>query len=161
MQRGMLGKSNRMNKGRLAAEKAATFGYRLCADCCGPFRTRSIGGARYLLVVVDEFSSWTWVAPLQGLAQVHEHIEHIIEVRLHQRDDTTVTIFRSDGGKEFCNRKVDTILQRHGIERETTCPNTSYQNGKVERRIRTIFERVRTCLSDAGLPSGFWAEAAV
>lgn len=157
----MLGKSSRMNKGRLAAEKATTFGYRLCSDCCGPFRTRSVGGARYLLVVVDEFSSWTWVAPLYGLAQVHEHIEHIIEVRLHQRDDTTVTIFRSDGGKEFCNRKVDTILLRHGIERETTCPNTSYQNGKAERRIRTIFERVRTCLSDAGLPSGFWAEAAV
>ena len=157
----MLGKSHKTPKGRLAAEKATVFGYRLCADCCGPFRTLSVGGAKYLLVVIDEFSSWTWVTPIPALTVVHENIEHVVEVRLHQRDDTTVKIFRSDGGKEFCNRKVDAILMRHGIERETTCPNTSYQNGKAERRIRTIFERVRTCLSDAGLPPSFWAEAAV
>ena len=157
----MLGKSHKAPKGRLSAEKATTFGYRLCADCCGPFRTLSVGGAKYLLVVIDEFSSWTWAFPLTALTLVHEKLQHVIEIRLHQRDDTTVKIFRSDGGREFCNHKVDAILDRHGVERETTCPNTSYQNGKAERRIRTIFERVRTCLSDAGLSPGFWAEAAV
>jgi len=157
----MLGKSHKAAKGKLAADKAIAFGYRICADCCGPFRTRSIGGAKYLLVVIDEFSSWTWVAPVPALTTVHNSIEHIIEIRLHQRDDTTVKVFRSDGGSEFCNKYVDLLLNRHGIERETTCANTSYQNGKAERRIRTIFERVRTCLSDAGLSPGFWAEAAV
>ena len=106
----MLGKSHKMSKGRLSAEKATSFGYRLCADCCGPFRTLSVGGAKYLLVVIDEFSSWTWVTPLPSLTVVHENVEHVVEVRLHQRDDTTVKIFRSDGGKEFCNHKVDAIL---------------------------------------------------
>ena len=157
----MLGKSHKQAKRRLAADKATVFGHRLCADCCGPFRTRSIGGAKYLMVVVDEFSSWTWVTPVNALPAVPSNIEHLIEIRLHQRDDTTVKVFRSDGGTEFCNKQVDLILNKHAIERETTCANTSYQNGKAERRIRTIFERVRTCLSDAGLSPGFWAEAAV
>ena len=157
----MLGKARKSGKTRLTAEKATVFGYRLCADCSGPFRTISIGGAKYLLVVVDEFTAWTWVAPVSTLAIVDEKLTHIIEVRLHQRDDTLVKVLRSDGGTEFVNQRVNALLARHGIEREVTCANTSYQNGKAERRIRTVFERVRTCLSDAGLPAGFWAEAAV
>ena len=157
----MLGKTHRTSKHKLASDKATVFGYRLCADCCGPFHNLSISGSKYLLVVTDEFSSWVWVAPLKSLTTVHETLEHILEVRLHQRDDTTVKVFRSDGGREFINKKVDAILAKHGIEREVTCANTSYQNGKAERKIRTIFDRVRTCLSDGGLPTGYWAEAAV
>ena len=157
----MLGKTHRTAKGKLSTDKATTFGYRISADCCGPFRTQSISGAKYLLVVIDEFSSFTWVVPLPSLTTVDENLEHVIEVRLHQRDDTTVKVFRSDGGTEFVNQRVDLILAKHGIIREITCADSSFQNGKAERRIRTIFERVRTCLSDAGLPSGFWAEAAV
>ena len=55
------------------------------------------------------------------------------------------------------------IRDRHGVVREVTCANTSYQNGKAERRIRTLFDRVRTTLSDASLyvTRGFWADAAV
>ena len=157
----MLGKCHKVGKSRLTADKATTFGYRLCADCCGPFRTQSIGGAKYLMVAIDEFSSWTWGVPLRALTTVDEQLGRIIEVDLHQRDDTTLKVLRSDGGSEFVNQRVDALLLRHGVEREVTCPNTSYQNGKAERRIRTIFERVRTGLSDSGLPPGFWAEAAV
>ena len=59
----MLGKSHRASKNKLAAEKATKFGYRLAADCCGPFRNLSVSGAKYLLVIIDEFTSWTWVVP--------------------------------------------------------------------------------------------------
>ena len=157
----MLGKTQKAGKTRLTSDKAVVFGYRLCADCCGPFRTMSIGGAKYLLVVIDEFTAWTWVVSIRTLTVVDEMLTHIIEVSLHQRDDTLVKVLRSDGGTEFVNKRVHALLAKHGIEREVTCANTSYQNGKAERRIRTIFERVRTCLSDAGLSAGFWAEAAV
>jgi len=157
----MLGKAHRVAKNKLSAEKAQGFGLRICADCCGPFRTQSVGGAKYLLVVVDEFSGWAWGIPVPTLKDVKSRVTTIIEVRLHQRDDTTVKFFRSDGGKEFCNNDMNALLAKHSIERETTCPETSYQNGKAERKIRSIFEKVRTCLADSGLPPGFWADAAV
>ena len=48
----MLGKAHRAHKSRKAGHKAEEFAYRLCADCTGPFRTRSVGGCYYLLVVV-------------------------------------------------------------------------------------------------------------
>ena len=157
----LLGKSQKAPRGKESQHKAETFGYRLCADCSGPFRTQSIAGNKYLLVVVDEYSSWTWALPVASLTEVHENLRRIIEVALHQRDDTTVKVFRSDGGSEFTNKTVTALLDKHGIVREQTCPDTSYQNGKAERKIRTIFERVRSCLADSGLPPGFWADAAV
>ena len=157
----LLGKSHKAPRGKESQHKAETFGYRLCADCSGPFRTQSIAGNKYLLVVVDEYSSWTWALPVASLTEVSENLRRIIEVALHQRDDTTVKAFRSDGGSEFTNKIVTALLDKHGIVREQTCPDTSYQNGKAERKIRTIFERVRSCLADSGLPAGFWADAAV
>ena len=85
-----------------------------------------------------------------------------IEVCMHQRDDRVIKFFRSDGGTEFVNKIVNSLLAKHGIVRETTCTDSSYQNGKAERRIRTLFERIRTVLADAGvtLGVGFWGEAA-
>ena len=158
----MLGKAHRSAKGRKSEHKAVGFGFRLCADCTGPFRTRSVGGSYYLLVVIDEYSAWTWVAPMATLKQVPPRLTEIIEVDLHQRDDHAIKYFRSDGGGEFVNKHVNQLLHKHGIIRETTNRNSSFQNGKAERRIRTLFERVRTVLSDAGrnVSVGFWADAA-
>ena len=157
----LLGKSHKAPRSKQSQHKAETFGYRLCADCSGPFRTQSIAGNKYLLVVVDEYSSWTWALPVASLTEVPDNLRRIIEVALHQRDDTVVKVFRSDGGSEFTNKTVSALLDKHGIVREQTCPDTSYQNGKAERKIRTVFERVRSCLADSGLPAGFWADAAV
>ena len=159
----LLGKAHKAAKGRSATEKATRFAERLCADCSGPFRTQSIGGSKYLLVIIDEFSGWTWVFPLYTLKTVHERLQAVLEVDLHQRDDHFVKFFRSDGGTEFNNKAVDELLAKHGIVRETTCTGTSYQNGKAERRIRTVFDRVRTTLSDASahVSTGYWADAAV
>lgn len=111
----MLGKARRASKKRRAGEKATAFGTRLCADCSGPFRKRSVGGSLYLLVVVDEFSAWTWVVPMPSLKYVCDHLTTILETQLHQRDDHVVKFFRSDGGREFVNKKVDALLHQNGI----------------------------------------------
>ena len=159
----LIGKAHKAAKYRKGTEKAEGFGIRLCTDCTGPFRTLSISRNAYLLVIVDEHTAWTWAVPLKSLEEVCGHIASILEVDLHQRDDVVVKFFRSDGGTEFTNNRMKILLAKHGIVKETTCANTSYQNGKAERRIRTVFDRVRTTLSDAGnyLSAGYWAEAAV
>ncbi|WP_286497639.1 integrase core domain-containing protein, partial [Escherichia coli] len=46
-----------------------------------------------------------------------------------------------------------------GIKREFTAPYNPQQNGIAERMNRTIQEKVRSMLSNASLPNGFWAEA--
>jgi len=50
-------------------------------------------------------------------------------------------------------------MKDRGIHHETTSPYTPEQNGDAERQNRSIFDRVRTVLIDAGLPLSLFAEA--
>ena len=44
-------------------------------DLMGPTRTKSLGGKRHIMVVVDEFTRYTWVILLRFKSDVPEHIE--------------------------------------------------------------------------------------
>jgi hypothetical protein len=96
---------------------------------------------------------------MHSLTLVHDAVKDIIEVELHQRGDHTVKAWRSDGGSEFCNSRMDTLLRMHDIKREQTCRGTSFQVGTAERLIGELFAKIRTTLFDSKLPMGFWAEA--
>ena len=44
-------------------------------DPMGPIRTKSLGGKRYIIVVVDDFTRYTWVILLRSKSKALEHIE--------------------------------------------------------------------------------------
>ena len=44
-------------------------------DLMGPARTESLGGKRYIMVVVDDFTRYTWVILLQSKSDALEHIK--------------------------------------------------------------------------------------
>ena len=41
----------------------------------GPTRTKSLGGKRYIMVVADDFTKYTWVILLRSKSDAPEHIE--------------------------------------------------------------------------------------
>ena len=41
----------------------------------GPTRTESLGGKRYIMVVVDDYIMYTWVILLRSKSDTPEHIE--------------------------------------------------------------------------------------
>ena len=41
-------------------------------DLMGPARVQSLGGKKYILVVVDDFIRYTWVVPLKDKAEAPE-----------------------------------------------------------------------------------------
>jgi len=67
--------------------------------------------------------------------------------------------FRTDGGGEYTSKKFADYLKSEGILMETTTPCTLQSNGVVEGANRTIMERVRCMLDDAGLSKNYWAFA--
>jgi hypothetical protein len=138
--------------------QATEYGERLLGDCSGRTRTVSLSGSRYGLVVVCEGTKWVFGKTMRALTAVHEALKYIIEVELHQRADHTVKYWRSDGGSEFQNSRVDSLLAAHDIKREQTCRGTSFQVGLPERIIGVIFSKIRVYLYDAKLPTVFWAE---
>lgn len=104
-------------------------------------------------------ASWCWVTPIHSTKDTYRVIKHIIEVELHQSHEHAVLHFRSDAGTEMKNKKMDHLLRRHGIARELTCTETSYQNGKAERYIGVLFAMLRTLLHESRMPQSFWGEA--
>lgn len=66
---------------------------------------------------------------------------------------------RTDNGLEFCSGEFNEFCKNEGIVRHRTVKYTPQQNGVAERMNRTLLERARCMLSNAGLSKDFWAEA--
>ena len=70
-----------------------------------------------------------------------------------------IKCFRTDNGGEYKSDPFAKICEDEGILRHFTVRSTPQQNGVAERMNRTLLEKVRCMLSNAGLGREFWAEA--
>ncbi|CAL9015461.1 unnamed protein product, partial [Prunus brigantina] len=70
-----------------------------------------------------------------------------------------IKTLRSDNGGEYKSDPFLKVCQDEGIVRHFTVRETPQQNGVAERMNRTLLEKVRCMLSNAGLGKAFWAEA--
>lgn len=127
-------------------------------DLCGPFSVDSIGGSRYLLVVVDDCSRHATVYFLKQKNEVTGTLKYHIQTAETQTG-IHVKRIRTDNGGEFINEGLGTYLRQKGIIHERTAPYSPAQNGVAERMNRTLVEAARTLLSEAQLPLPFWGEA--
>ncbi|KAJ9561670.1 hypothetical protein OSB04_006830 [Centaurea solstitialis] len=127
-------------------------------DLFGPVNVQSIAGKKYTLVIVDEYSRYTWVFFLRSKSDAPEEI--ILFVRKMERlNNLTVRSIRSDHGTEFKNSTLETFFDQKGISQNFSSVRTPQQNGVAERRNRTLIEAARSMLSEANLATQFWAEA--
>nr|GEZ11235.1 retrotransposon protein, putative, unclassified [Tanacetum cinerariifolium] len=81
-------------------------------DLCGPMRVASINGKRYVLVIVDDYSRYTWTYFLRSKDETPKVL--IDFLRLVQRGlQAQVRVVRTDKGTEFLNRLfMRTLLQK-------------------------------------------------
>ncbi|KAJ9542691.1 hypothetical protein OSB04_029197 [Centaurea solstitialis] len=127
-------------------------------DLCGPMRVQSINGRKYVLVIVDDFSRYTWVNFLRskdGASDIIISFIRNVQVRLQ----LPVQVIRTDNGTEFKNHTLDSFLDSVDITHTFSAARTPQQNGVVERKNRTLVEAARTMLTFSKLPLHFWAEA--
>ena len=73
-------------------------------DLVGPTRTESLGEKGYFLVVVDDFSRYTWVAFLKEKSEAFNELM-ILCKRIQNEKDSTIKRIRNDHGEEFENHK--------------------------------------------------------
>ncbi|KAJ9547456.1 LOW QUALITY PROTEIN: hypothetical protein OSB04_019999 [Centaurea solstitialis] len=127
-------------------------------DLFGSVNVHSIAGKKYTLVIVDEYSRYTWVFFLRSKSDAPEEI--ILFVRkIEKLNNLSVRSIRSDHGTEFKNSTLETFFDRKGISQNFSSVRTPQQNGVAERRNRTPIEAARSMLSEANLATQFWAEA--
>ncbi|GJS92692.1 retrovirus-related pol polyprotein from transposon TNT 1-94 [Tanacetum coccineum] len=127
-------------------------------DLCGPMRVASINGKKYILVIVDDFSRYTWVYFLRSKDETPEIIKKFIaQAQLNYK--AKVCKIRTDNGTEFKNTSLKAHYEKLGIMQQFSIARTPQQNGVVERRNRTLVEAARTMLIFSRLPEFLWAEA--
>lgn len=127
-------------------------------DVCGPMEVESISGYRYFMTLIDDATRMTHVYFIKEKSEV---VSKIVDYKnlVETHKGLKLKILRSDNGGEYENRVLAAFLRKHGIKHQLTIAYTPEQNGVSERANRTIVERARTMLSDAGLEKRFWAEA--
>lgn len=91
-----------------------------------------------------------------------EVTERFVEFKAMIENQTSRKIkilLRTDNGKECVNNELKSVLEKNGIRHQTTVAYIPQQNELAKRTNRTIVERARIMLLDAGLSKRFWAEA--
>ncbi|GJW27327.1 retrovirus-related pol polyprotein from transposon TNT 1-94 [Tanacetum coccineum] len=127
-------------------------------DLCGPLRVASINGKKHILVIVDDYSRYTWVYFLHSKDETLEIIKKFIaQAQLNYK--AKVCKIRTDNGTEFKNATLKAHYEKLGIMQQFSTARTRQQNGVVERRNRTLVEAARTMLIFSRLPEFLWAEA--
>ena len=129
-------------------------------DLIGPFssveddrkiRIASLDGHCYVLTIVDEFSRFAMVTPLQRKSGATDALMSSIKL-FRTLTGKPLKRLHTDGGGEFINKVLQSFLSENGIELTTTTPNTPALNGIVESKNKVLTIKVRCMLATADAP---------
>ncbi|GJU78877.1 retrovirus-related pol polyprotein from transposon TNT 1-94 [Tanacetum coccineum] len=132
--------------------------YLLHMDICGPMRVVSVNGKKYIIVIVDDYSRFTWVKFLRSKDKAPDFIIKFLKM-IQVRLQVTVRRIRTDNGTEFVNQTLREYYEKIGTSHETSVARSPQQNGVVERRNHTLIKAACTMLIYAKAPLFLWAEA--
>nr|GEY79932.1 hypothetical protein [Tanacetum cinerariifolium] len=114
-------------------------------DLCGPMRIASINGKRYVLVIVDDYTRYTWVHFPRSKDEALEMIIKFLK-KITVLLQSSVIIIKTDNGTEFKNQVLKEYFDTVGISHQMSSVRTPQQNRVAERRNRTLVEAARTML---------------
>ena len=123
-------------------------------DLISPTKVQSLGGKKYIIVVMDDFTRYTWVVLLRDKAEAPEKMIHLCK-KLQVEKGTVIATIRSDHRKEFENTKLATFYNDQRTHQEFSSPKTPQQNGIVEQRNRVVQEMARVMLHNKQMPKSF------
>ncbi|GJZ95284.1 retrovirus-related pol polyprotein from transposon TNT 1-94 [Tanacetum coccineum] len=128
-------------------------------DLFGPSAVQSYGGNFYTLVIVDDYSRYTWTRFLKHKNEAFDHFE-ILSKKIQNQKGCPIISIRTDHGREFDNEvQFGAFCDANGITHNFSAPRTPQSNGVVERKNRTLQEMSRTLLNEQSIPQKFWCNA--
>lgn len=111
-------------------------------------------GSKYLLLLRDDFSSYSWLIPFASA-----NADNTADARIEWSTDFTAPrMLMSDGGCHF--KKVTVRKLARGLKRphHFTLPYIPWSNGAVERLGREVLRHFRTIMSELELPFPEWTD---
>src|SRR4029078_4508615 len=114
-------------------------------DLCGKIPVKSLGEKSYILVIIDDYSRYTWVCFIKKKKDAFGEFSRIYR-QIQVETQTQIQKIRSDHGREFDYSEYANYCDEHGIHHNFSAPKTPQQNGVVERKNRTVEDIARTML---------------
>nr|GEX51252.1 retrovirus-related Pol polyprotein from transposon TNT 1-94 [Tanacetum cinerariifolium] len=121
-----------------------------------PSTVRSYEGNRYTLVIVDDYSRYTWTRFLKYKTEAFDQFE-IFSRKIQNQLGCSIVSTRTDHGREFNNEvQFGEFCNASGITHNFSTPHAPQSNGVVKKKNRTLQEMSRTLLNEQSLPQKFW-----
>lgn len=127
-------------------------------DLCGPMKTTTPSGNRFVMHLIDDYSRFTVTYLLKHKSEAAQIIKDYVRWTQNVFGRKPGAI-RSDGGGEFCNNDLKSFYRAEGIMAQFTTPYTPQQNGVAERKNRSITEMATCMMIDSGMNERYWGEA--
>ena len=121
------------------------------SDVCGPVKTASLGGCRYIVTFIDDYSHCCAVFMLKHKSEVFNYFRSLNVRSIHT--------LRTDNGGEYLSTEFQDYLKSKGSRHELTILHTPQQNGVVERMNRTLVKMGRSMMAHANVSKSYWGEA--
>ena len=111
------------------------------------------------MLFIDDYTRMVWCLFMKSKADTAEDFM-VFKAEVKKHSGERIMRFQCDNGKAECDNAIfQKILKEEGIMYEPSAPYTKNQNGVSEHMNRTIMEKARSMLLEAGLPENLWAEA--
>ncbi|GKA35712.1 retrovirus-related pol polyprotein from transposon TNT 1-94 [Tanacetum coccineum] len=114
-------------------------------DLCGPMRIQSINGRKYILVIVNDYSRFTWVKFLQSKDEVPEFVIKFLKM-IQVRLNATVCNIRTDNGTKLVNHTLKAYYEEVRISHQTSVASTPQQNGVAKAVATTCYIQNRSLI---------------
>ncbi|GKB90195.1 retrovirus-related pol polyprotein from transposon TNT 1-94 [Tanacetum coccineum] len=114
--------------------------YLLHMDLCGPMRVASVNGKKYILVIVDDYTQFTWVKFLASKGEAPDFIIKFLKM-IQVRLNATVRNICTDNGTEFINQTLQDYYEQVGISHETSI-------AKIIKTIHVDFDELTVMASE-------------
>ncbi|GJS24320.1 retrovirus-related pol polyprotein from transposon TNT 1-94 [Tanacetum coccineum] len=125
-------------------------------DLFRPSAVQSYRGNFYTLVIVDDYSRYTWTRFLKHKNEAFDHFE-ILSKKIQVQKGCLIISIHTNHGREFDNEvQFGAFCDANGITHNFSAPRTPQSNGVVERKNRTLQEMSRTMLNEQSIPQKLW-----
>ncbi|GJZ08479.1 retrovirus-related pol polyprotein from transposon TNT 1-94 [Tanacetum coccineum] len=124
-----------------------------------PSPIQSYRGNFYTLVIVDDYSRYTWTFFLKTKNESFDKFKALGKGLQNLLGHLIVSI-QTDHGRELDNEiQFRVFCDKHGISHNFSEPHTPQSSGVVERKNQTFQEMSRTMLNEQFIPQRFWCHA--
>ena len=101
-------------------------------DVWSPCPVASPTRFRYFVTFVDDYSRTTWLYLMKTRSKF------VFCAKIHTRFHVSVQNLRSDNANEYMSKQFKSFMLQNGILHQTSCVDTSSQNGVAKRKYRHL-----------------------